>query len=66
MRTVTLEILNDKALNLLRDLEQLKVLRVRKDSQKSTATTHKQVTFDAVAIDTTGYKFDRNEANERA
>jgi hypothetical protein len=27
--------------------------------------TQKQVTFNAIAIDTIGYKFDRNEANER-
>jgi len=32
MRTITLDILNDKALNLLKDLELLKVIRLRKDS----------------------------------
>ncbi|WP_090502604.1 hypothetical protein [Pedobacter terrae] len=32
MRTITLDILNDKALDLLRDLELLKVIRLRKDS----------------------------------
>ena len=31
MRTVTLDILNDKALNLLKDLELLKLIRLRKD-----------------------------------
>lgn len=65
MRTVTLEILNEKAMNLLRDLEQLKLLRFRKDSQKSSKHAKKKVTFDAIAIDTTGFKFDRDEANER-
>ncbi|SKB51914.1 hypothetical protein SAMN05660226_01843 [Parapedobacter luteus] len=65
MRTVTLEILNDKAMSLLRDLEQLKLLRFRKDSQQATKQAKKKVTFDAVAIDTTGFKFDRDEANER-
>ena len=65
MRTVTLEILNEKAMNLLRDLEQLKLLRFRKDSQRSSRQAKKKVTFDAVAIDTTGFKFDREEANER-
>ncbi|MEZ4891530.1 MAG: hypothetical protein R3A50_00480 [Saprospiraceae bacterium] len=31
MRTVTVDILNEKALNLLKDLELLKLIRVRKD-----------------------------------
>lgn len=65
MRTVTLEILNDKAINLLRDLEQLKLLRFRKDSQQASEYSKKKATFNAVRLDTTGYKFDRDEANER-
>ncbi|RBQ05327.1 hypothetical protein [Pedobacter miscanthi] len=32
MRTVTLDILNDKALDLLKDLELLKIIRLRIDS----------------------------------
>lgn len=32
MRTITLDILNDKALDLLKDLELLKVIRLRKDA----------------------------------
>jgi len=32
MRTITLDILNDKAFDLLKDLELLKVIRLRKDS----------------------------------
>lgn len=31
MRTVTLDILNDKALNLLKDLELLKIIRVHRN-----------------------------------
>ena len=31
MRTITLEILNDKAINLLKDLEMLKLIRFKKD-----------------------------------
>lgn len=31
MKTVTLDILNDKALNLLKELELLKLIRVRRD-----------------------------------
>ncbi|MCZ4223328.1 hypothetical protein [Pedobacter rhodius] len=33
MRTVTLDILDDNALNLLKDLELLKVIRLRRDDQ---------------------------------
>ena len=32
MRTITIEIINKKALNLLMDLEQLKLIRLRKES----------------------------------
>lgn len=31
MRTITIDIINEKALNLLRELEQLKLIRLRKD-----------------------------------
>lgn len=31
MRTITVDIINEKALNLLRDMELLKLIRVRKD-----------------------------------
>lgn len=60
-----MEILNDKALNLLRDLEQLKLLRFRGDSHQTSKPVKKKVTFDAIAIDTRGFKFDRDKANER-
>ena len=33
MRTITIDIINEKALTLLCDLEQLKLIRLRKDSQ---------------------------------
>jgi hypothetical protein len=33
MATVTIDILNDKALNLLKDLEMLKIIRVRNNKQ---------------------------------
>jgi len=32
MRTVTIDILNEKAMNLLRNMESLQLLRVRKDN----------------------------------
>lgn len=31
MRTITIDIINDKALNLLRELELLKLIRLRRD-----------------------------------
>lgn len=53
-------------MNLLRDLEQLKLLRFRKDPQgKSPNEVKKKVTFDAVTLDTTNFEFDREKANER-
>ncbi|SFS98821.1 hypothetical protein [Sphingobacterium wenxiniae] len=66
MKTVTIDILNDHAFNLLKDLEKLKVIRFKKDSTKSTnQTLTKKVSFQALNIDTTSFKFDRAEANER-
>ena len=32
MRTITVDIINEKAMNLLRDLELLKLIRLRKES----------------------------------
>ena len=66
MKRVTLDILNDHAFNLLKDLEKLKVIRLRKDNKKATdRTSAKKTSFQALAIDTRGFRFDRDEANER-
>lgn len=35
MRTITIDIINDKALNLLKELEQLKLIRLRKKEETS-------------------------------
>jgi hypothetical protein len=41
MRTITIDILNEKVLNLLRDLELLKLIRLHVDTHKSKSTaTH--------------------------
>ncbi len=40
MRTITIDIINDKVLNLLRDLELLKLIRFRKDSTQQTTVTN--------------------------
>ncbi|WP_431215142.1 hypothetical protein ACQ86N_10705 [Puia sp. P3] len=38
MTTVTIDILNEKALSLLRDLELLKLIRLRKQKEESNVT----------------------------
>ena len=35
MRTVTLDILKDEAFNLLKDLEALKIIRIKKDTKSA-------------------------------
>jgi len=37
MTTLTIDVLNENALNLLKDLELLKIIRVRKDNKVSNA-----------------------------
>lgn len=41
MRTVTLDILNDEAINLLKNLEVLKLIRLRKDKETTTSPKDK-------------------------
>lgn len=67
MKTVTLDILNDHAFNLLKDLEKLKVIRLRRDNTNKTDTIEakKKVSFRALSIDTKKLHFNRDEANER-
>ena len=36
MQTITIDIINEKALNLLKDLELLKLIRLHKDDEKET------------------------------
>lgn len=40
MRTVTIDIINEKALNLLKDLELLKLIRLRADESEAKAGTN--------------------------
>lgn len=39
MRTITIDILNEKVLNILRDLEVLKLIRVRKEKTQNKPTS---------------------------
>lgn len=64
--TVTIEVFDLHALNLLRELEQLKVIRfvpITEEEPKHLVPEQKQ--FTAIRLDTRGFKFNREEANER-
>ncbi|AEE52816.1 hypothetical protein [Haliscomenobacter hydrossis] len=64
--TVTIEVFDLHALNLLRELEQLKVIRfvpITEDEPKRLVPEQKK--FTAIRLDTRGFKFNREEANER-
>ncbi|MFN4255224.1 MAG: hypothetical protein ACK4Q5_09485 [Saprospiraceae bacterium] len=67
--TITVELLNEKTLALLRDLEQLSLLRVLSTNagSKSKVRPVRRAAkkFTAVQLDTHGFKFNRQEANER-
>ncbi|AEE53533.1 hypothetical protein [Haliscomenobacter hydrossis] len=64
--TITIEVFDLHALNLLRELEQLKVIRfvpqIEIDAEQPML---KQKEFKAISLDTQGFKFNRDEANER-
>lgn len=64
--TVTIEVFDLHALNLLRELEQLKVIRfvpILEEGPKQPMPEQKK--FTAIRLDTRGFKFNREEANER-
>lgn len=64
--TVTIEVFDLHALNLLRELEQLKVIRfVPITEEEPKQPMPEQKTFTAIRLDTRGFKFNREEANER-
>lgn len=44
MTTLTIDVLNDKALNLLKDLELLKIIRVRKDKKVTNSSSENLIT----------------------
>lgn len=45
MQTVTIDIINDKAVNLLRDLELLQLIRLRKEKPKKSSATKNAITY---------------------
>jgi hypothetical protein len=62
--TYTVELKNEHALRLLEELEQLGVLTIQ-DKQPPSPDNTKQPTFTAMSYSTKGFKFNRDEANER-
>lgn len=60
MRTIKIDIINTKVLNLLRELEQLKLIRVRKDRPKE-----KTVVKDTSKYKGTMSKQSLNEINKQ-
>lgn len=62
--TITVELLNEKTLALLRDLEQLSLLQIVSAKSETKPARTKKV-FSAVNLDTRSFKFNRDEANER-
>lgn len=61
----TVEILDNHALNVLRELEQMRVIRLSRQQEKPVIKTAKKKEFKATRLDTRGFKFNREEANER-
>jgi len=63
---ITIEVFDLHALNLLRELEQLNVLRlVPVKEEVAKQSLPEQEKFTAISLDTLGFKFNRDEANER-
>ncbi len=64
--TLVIEILHSRALDLLRALESLQVIRLREEKRLVFDQKNKPVrTFEAISLDTRGFRFNREEANER-
>lgn len=63
--TITIEVFDNHALNLLKELEELKIIRLVSRSDKKQKVVVKKKEFKAVKLDTREFKFNREEANER-
>ena len=59
METVTVTLNNDHARRLLEDLQLLGAITIQPANAKPKAT------YNALKLDTRGFKFNRDEANER-
>ncbi len=63
--TYTIEILDKHALILLRELEQMHVIRISPQQEKKESKASPKKEFKATKIDTRSFNFNREEANER-
>ncbi len=64
METLTITLQNKHARRLLEDLQALGVLTIQA-SPEAPAAARPPATFNALSLDTRGFKFNREEANER-
>ncbi len=62
METVTVTLLNEHARRLLEDLQALGALTIQ---PAAPATPRPPATFNAISVSTKGFKFNREEVNER-
>lgn len=62
METITVTLQNEHARRVLEELQALGALTI---VSSSTATARPPATFNALSLDTRGFKFNREEANER-
>jgi hypothetical protein len=64
METLVVDLNHEHARRLLEDLQLLGAITIR-PAQPETTIGRGPATFDAIRLDTRGFKFNREEANER-
>ena len=62
--TFTIEILDEHVLNLFKALEEMQVIRISPQRTKTGTKTPQKKEFKATKLDTRGFKFNQEEANE--
>lgn len=60
MQTVIVELKKDHAIDILDALQKMDIIKIVTDLKKKSVKS-----FDAVKLNTKGFKFNRDEANER-
>ena len=64
METLTVTLNNEHARRLLEDLQLLGAITIHSETSAGSAG-RRPATYDALRLDTRGFKFNREEANER-
>ena len=64
METVIVTLLNEHSRRILEDLQALGALTIQ-EAYPNRSLPPEQRTFNALSVDTRGFKFNREEANER-